>query len=93
MTASGFEWDEAKRTRNIDLHQIDFEDVPQIFEGAHLVTSSPYAGEERFLATGFLEEREVTVVFTIRDGKRRIISARRASRYERKTLQDALKQG
>jgi uncharacterized DUF497 family protein len=90
MATADFEWDEAKRTRNIDLHRIDFHDVPQVFEGPHLVQISAYAGEERLLAVGYLEGREITVVFTIRNGKRRIISARPASRYERKALQDAL---
>lgn len=28
-----FEWDEAKRTKNIVKHGIDFADVPQIFDG------------------------------------------------------------
>jgi uncharacterized protein len=90
MSASEFEWDDAKLTRNIEIHGIDFRDVQQIFEGPHLVQSSTYAIEERFLAIGLLEGREVTVVFTIRNGKRRIISARPASRYERKTFQETL---
>ena len=88
MTAD-FIWDDAKCDRNIRIHGIDFRDVPQIFEGRHLVQASAYPTEERFLAIGFLEGREVTVVFTVRNGKRRIISARPASRYERKTLQEA----
>lgn len=91
MSASEFEWDDEKLTRNIKVHRIDFRDVPQIFDGPHLIRASPYAAEERFVAIGFLEGREVTVVFTVRNGKRRIISARPASRYERKTLQEALK--
>jgi uncharacterized DUF497 family protein len=61
-----------------------------VFAGDHLVQPSAYVGEERFLAVGYLEDRAVTVVFTTRNGKRRIISARPASRYERKTLQEAL---
>jgi uncharacterized protein len=90
MSSSEYEWDDTKLTRNINVHRIDFRDVPQIFEGPHLIQASAYDAEERFLAIGFLEDREVTVVFTVRDGKRRIISARPASRYERKTLHEAL---
>jgi uncharacterized DUF497 family protein len=90
MSASDFEWDDAKRTRNIELHGIDFRDVPQVFDGPHLVQPSSRTGEERLLAIGFLQSREVTVVYTLRNGRLRIISARRASRYERKALQDAL---
>jgi len=90
MSASKFEWDDAKLIRNVQVHRIDFRDVPQIFEGPHLIQRSAYGPEERFIAIGLLENREVTVVFTIRDGKRRLISARPASRYERKTFQEAL---
>jgi uncharacterized protein len=90
MSASEFVWDEAKLARNINVHRIDFRDILQIFEGLHLIQASAYEAKERFLAIGFLENREVTVVFTVRDGKRRIISARPASRYERKTLQETL---
>jgi uncharacterized protein len=90
MSSSKFEWDDAKLIRNVHVHRIDFRDVPQIFEGPHLIQRSAYEAEERFIAIGFLEDREITVVFTVRDGKRRLISARPASRYERKTFQETL---
>ena len=91
MSSNEFEWDDAKLVRNVHVHRIDFRDVPQIFEGPHLIQRSAYEAEERFIAIGILENREVTVVFTVRDGKRRLISARPASRYERKTFQEAIK--
>jgi uncharacterized DUF497 family protein len=90
MSSSEFEWDEAKLIRNVHVHRIDFRDVPQIFDGPHLIQRSAYEAEERFIAIGFLENREVAVVFTVRDGKRRLISARPASRDERKTFQEKL---
>jgi uncharacterized protein len=86
----GFHWDNVKREINLKEHRIDFFDVPTIFDGPHLVWSSSHKGEHRLLAIGLLEKREVTVVFTIRHGKRRIISVRRARTYERQALQDAL---
>jgi uncharacterized DUF497 family protein len=90
MSSSEFEWDEAKLIRNVHVHRIDFRDVPQIFDGPHLIQRSAYEAKERFIAIGFLENREVAVVFTVRDGKRRLISARPASRDERKTFQEKL---
>jgi uncharacterized DUF497 family protein len=41
-------------------------------------------GEDRFLATGMIEGRLVTVVFTERGEKIRIISARKANTDERR---------
>jgi uncharacterized DUF497 family protein len=86
----GFDWDGVKREINIKEHRIDFYDVPLVFDGPHLLWGSSRSSEHRLLAIGFLEGREVTVVFTLRDGKRRIISVRRARTYERQALQDAL---
>jgi len=41
-------------------------------------------GEDRFLATGMIEGRLVTVVFTERGERTRIISARKANTDERR---------
>jgi uncharacterized protein len=86
----GFDWDSVKRELNLKEHRIDLNDVPSIFDRPHLVWASSRRGEHRLLAIGFLEGREVAVVFTIRNGNRRIISARRARNYERQALKDAL---
>src|SRR5215471_1723835 len=89
MSKDNFEWDAAKREDNLKKHRIDFHDVPALFDGPFLLRSSMRRGEHRFMAIGFLDGREVTVVFTTRSAKRRIISARRARNNERKALQDA----
>ena len=86
----GFDWDSVKREINLKDHHIDFGDVPPLFDGPHLIWGSSRKGEHRLLAIGFLDGREVTVVFMMRNGKRRIISVRRARTYERQALQDAL---
>lgn len=80
-----FEWDENKRLTNIEKHVIDFADAVTIFDGFTAVRQDTRAdyGEERYLAVGLLESREITVVYTPREGKRRIISARRARVKER----------
>lgn len=79
-----FQWDEAKRLVNLAKHGIDFEDVIRIWE--HWVLETPSRqehSEPRFLAVGDLDGRIITVVFTWRGDRRRLISARRARPHER----------
>jgi uncharacterized DUF497 family protein len=82
----GFEWDEAKRQVNFAKHGIDFVDALVMFDG--FVVDEPDRrrdyGEERRLALGEVNGRILLVVYTRRDGNRRLISARRASDDERK---------
>lgn len=74
-----FEWDEEKRLTNIRKHGFDFRDAQDLLEGAHVVIPSRYQGQEpRLLATGLLQGRFVTVVYTMRDETFRIISMRSA---------------
>ena len=79
-----FEWDESKRRLVIEQHGIDFRDAVRIFEGPFRETVSPGAEEERWLAVGLLDGIEIAVVYTIRNGRRRIITARRARTNERR---------
>ncbi len=81
-----FEWDEHKRQINIEKHKIDFVDAVRIY-GDFAVTTQDTRddwGEARFVSIGLLFGIEIVVVFTPRDKKRRIISARRARMAERK---------
>ena len=84
-----FEWDEKKRLSNIEKHKLDFIDAVDVFDSPHVVTVSPYGGEEkRFLATGLFKGRFVTVVFTHRSPKIRIISFRGARHEEKRRYQE-----
>jgi uncharacterized protein len=78
-----FEWDDAKATVNLEKHGVDFEDAIAIFEGLVVETPSHRGGEERWKAIGRLGDVLIAVVYTERDSRRRIISARRARRNER----------
>lgn len=72
-----FEWDEEKRRRNIRKHQLDFLRVMQLFDGRPtVIKDSSRLEEERIATTGIVEGRFVTVIWTPREGKIRIISAR-----------------
>lgn len=89
-----YEWDENKRLENYKKHGIDFIDACQIFDDIHfIIPSSKIKGrEQRRVAIGLLKEKEVLVVFTERYDKKRIISARRAKRKERKRFWEAFNQ-
>ena len=51
-----------------------------------LVASAPHS---RIVAFGVLDDREIAVVYTVRETRRRIISARRASKDEREAYRNA----
>ena len=88
-----FEWDEAKNLANIRNHRIDFADVPEMFDSPMLVEPDErFAyGENRWIGTGFLQNGVAVVVWTERQANViRIISARKANRYERQRLEQYL---
>ena len=79
-----FEWDEAKNDANLAKHGFDFEHAAQIFEGPVREQTDPRPwGEQRTVATGQIGGNFITVVYTRRNGRYRIISARPARRSER----------
>lgn len=79
-----YEWDEQKRLSNVRKHGIDFRDAVAIFEADTVVMEDDrFAYEERrFVSLGLLHGRVIVVVHTEQDGSTRIISARKATRYE-----------
>ncbi|MDF5728713.1 MAG: BrnT family toxin [Rhizonema sp. PD38] len=81
-----FEWDEAKRFANIRKHGIDFIDVPDVFDGDTVtVQDNRYDyGEQRFVTFGLLQGILVAVVHTERGDSTRIISIRKATKYEQR---------
>ncbi len=82
----GFEWDEDKNRINIAKHGVSFEDAVKIFEGFTLerIDDRFDYGEERILSLGMLNGIVIlAVVHTDRNGKTRIISARKANKAER----------
>jgi uncharacterized DUF497 family protein len=87
----GFEWDAEKNESNVAKHGIDFADAIRIFDGLVLEQTDRRRdyGETRLIAYGVAMGREIVVVYTIRGKNRRIISARRAHRNERKAYREA----
>ncbi|MGV0877728.1 BrnT family toxin [Martelella sp. FLE1502] len=89
-----FEWDRAKSQRNLEKHGISFEDACRIFEGPVLTKRDDRFeyGEARFTSIGSIENLLIiVVVHTDRNGRTRLISARRANRRERALFNDAIK--
>ncbi len=83
-----YNWDENKRRSNIEKHGVDFVDATEIFSDKNRIETiddrNDY-GEERLQTIGYALPGLLFVVYTYRDNKtkRRIISARKASKKER----------
>jgi uncharacterized protein len=81
-----FEWDKEKCLINMRKHGVDFVDVPSVFDtDVVTVEDDRYNyGEQRFVTFGLLNGREIAVVHTDDGNLIRIISARRATKHERR---------
>ncbi|TKD45991.1 BrnT family toxin [Azotobacter chroococcum] len=78
------EFDPAKAAKTREEPGLDFADAATVFAGHHFTiedTRNDY-GEPRFITVGFLAERMIVLVWTPRDGARRIISMRKANERE-----------
>jgi len=80
-----FEWDDAKARSNLAKHGVPVPYAARVFLDSGIVdldTSRPGDGELRRKAVGNIEGRLFTVVYTLRDGCIRMISARRCNLTE-----------
>jgi|SRR5579872_3890407 len=89
------EWDDNKRLSNIEKHGVDFVRAASIFEEWFLDQPQVKrdSGEERFAAIGKTGDLILYVVYTWRENRRRIISARQAGRDEREEYNQSLPKG
>ena len=83
-----FEWDAWKAARNLAKHGISFDEASTVF-GDPLAGTIPDPGrsveEERLVTIGHSDRGTLIVVIHVERGSRtRIISARRATRRERR---------
>lgn len=88
-----FEWDPKKAQANLEKHGVDFEDAIGIFEGPTLEHRSDRNNEERGQAIGEIGGVVLSVAYTMRGERRRIISARKADRNERRAYRAAYHSG
>ena len=71
------EWDEAKSRANLLLRGFDFAHAALIFDGPVIEREDRREGcKRRLIATGMADGECLTVVYTPRAGRMRIISAR-----------------
>jgi len=87
-----FQWDEDKARTNLVKHGISFTEATTVF-GDPLSVTIPdpehSQAEDRFIILGHShQQRFLVVVFTERGDSIRVISARRASRRERRDYEE-----
>lgn len=89
-----FDWDNKKDESNFLKHGISFVDAVTVFADPYLLfteDSKHSQQEEREWAIGEMENGSIiVVVFTIRNGVIRIISARKATKKERKQYEERI---
>jgi len=79
-----FEWDKSKDKKNKSKHGISFSDTFAVFEDPNAVTIENFRKDEQRYVTIGMDAfgRILVVAYTWREDKIRIISARKAVRYE-----------
>lgn len=83
MRNNRFEWDDDKARKNFLAHKMTFEVACLVFDDPNFVEErDDDPDEDRFNVTGSVLGRLVTVNYTERPPRTRIISARKANRRE-----------
>jgi uncharacterized protein len=82
-----FEWDCAKAQSNLAKHGVSFEAARLVFDDVFALEHFDHAGdppEPRYIIKGMANGVILTVVYTERGDRVRIISARKATRNEQR---------
>jgi len=85
MDAGEFEWDEAKAESNLVKHNVSFEAAHRVFDDVFADERCDFDSapdEIRYVITGRVNEVVLRVVYTEREERIRIISARKATANE-----------
>lgn len=89
-----FEWNPEKAKVNLKKHQISFEEASTVFDDPLFITfldEEHSIGEERYITMGLSQKENLLLVaHTDREGRIRIISAREATRNERRFYEEGL---
>jgi len=92
MADSEFEWDDGKAKKNLKKHSVGFEEAATIFNDPRIATifdPDHSEDEERFVSLGMsIIQRILSVIHTNRNKRIRLISARKATKTERKTYEN-----
>ena len=87
MEGVEFEWDDEKAARNLRDHGLSFEDALPVFLDPwrlEVEDDREDYGETRYYAIGMVNDVVVAVIYTWREERVRIISARKATRVEQR---------
>ncbi len=88
-----FEWDPNKAARNIEKHQVSFDEAATVFDDPMFITvvdEEHSVDEERYITIGLSKQgRLLMVAHTDREGRIRIISARKATKREEQFYAEA----
>jgi uncharacterized DUF497 family protein len=77
-----FEWDASKGRRNYHKHGVTFHAAQKAFAdpfAVEILDESENYGEERFLLIGMADGQLLSVIYSVRQGRFRLITARRAT--------------
>jgi uncharacterized DUF497 family protein len=93
MISLHFEWDENKAISNQEKHGISFEEAKSVFADSlgRLISDPDHSeNEERFILMGVSSRLRLLIVCHCEKDKNsiRIISARKADRFERKKYEE-----
>ncbi len=93
----GFDWDKSNIEKNWERHRVTHIECEEVFFNNPLVVEEdePHSiGECRYYVLGRTDKgRLLFVVFTIRDNKIRVISARDMNRKERRLYYEEIEKG
>ncbi len=82
-----FEWDEGNKEKNLKKHKIHYKEIEEVFFNRPIKIFSDTKHsqkEKRFMAYGKTnKDDKLTVIFTVRKKKLRVISARKQNKKER----------
>ncbi len=86
-----FEWDTIKAHANLEKHNVSFEEAAEVFfDPFYQFGDATRGAEQREFVLGYsLSQRILLVVYVERSERTRIISARSATRQERKQYEQA----
>jgi len=85
MDEDEFEWDAGKAESNLGKHGVSFEAACCVFDDVFALERCDFDSEPRqvrYVITGMVNDVILTVVYTERGERTRIISARKATKHE-----------
>ncbi len=87
----GFDWDKGNINKNIEKHNVTDQEAEEVFvnEPKLILEDEKHSTtEKRYMLWGTTcQDRRLTLIFTLRDKKIRVISARDMNRKERKVYE------